>query len=613
VGETLSVHAQESAARPSGQPIDVAQLLIDAGCWVLALAVAQLLRLDLDLGAVAWVPYSVVVAALVAAQAAFGVSRGLYRNRLRGGSFEEVGSLSLATASAGLLVGVSTLLLGPYVGFPRSVVALALPFSLLLMLSARFVLRARREAVSRPSDADRVIVYGAGFVGESVVRRMLLDPESPYLPVALIDDDPALRRFRLRDIEVMGDLAMLPAVVARTGATALVVAIAGADAALIRRAVSAAEDLGLSTKVVPTLREMLDQPQPIGTLRDLSIEDIVGRQPVDTDVASIAGYLAGRRVLVTGAGGSIGQELCRQIHRFGPAELIMLDRDETGLQTAQLAVFGNGLLDGPEVVLADIRDAEALAHIFTQRRPEVVFHAAALKHLPMLQQYPDEAWKTNVIGTWNVLAAARAVGVKVFVNISTDKAANPTSVLGASKRLAERLTARAGQVTGDRYLSVRFGNVLGSRGSMVPLFQKMIAEGGPITVTDPEATRFFMTIPEACELVVQAGGIGQAGEVMILDMGEPVKILDVAHRMISMSGRDVEIVYTGLRDGEKLHEVLAADAEDYSRTAHERIFHVEAQPVRLEDLDPVQYLGNWRRRDFSELDERDVVGSRVAS
>jgi dTDP-glucose 4,6-dehydratase len=322
----------------------------------------------------------------------------------------------------------------------------------------------------------------------------------------------------------------------------------------------------------------------------VSIEDLIGRHPVDTEVESIADYLSGRRVLVTGAGGSIGSVLATQIARFNPAELMMLDRDESGLQSVQISIDGHGLLDTRDVILADIRDRATLMAIFADRRPEVVFHAAALKHLPMLEQYPEEAWQTNVLGTLNVLEAAQSVGVKTFVNISTDKAANPTSVLGHSKRAAEMLTAWAAQVTDERYLSVRFGNVIGSRGSMLPTFKKIIEAGGPLTVTHPDVTRFFMTIPEACQLVIQAGGIGKAQEVLILDMGEPVRILEVAQRMIAMSGKDIEIVFTGLRTGEKLHEELRGADEVDSRPLHPKISHASVSALDPLSLEKMEWL-----------------------
>jgi dTDP-glucose 4,6-dehydratase len=281
---------------------------------------------------------------------------------------------------------------------------------------------------------------------------------------------------------------------------------------------------------------------------------------------------------------------------------MMLDRDETALQEVQLTITGHGLLDSDEVLLSDIRDEDALGAIFANRRPQVVFHAAALKHLSMLEQYPDEAWKTNVLGTLNVLRASMQQGVETFVNISTDKAANPTSVLGHSKRVAEKLTAWAAEQSGRPYISVRFGNVLGSRGSMLPLFSSMIDAGGPLTITHPDVTRYFMTIPEACQLVVQAGGIGSPGEVLILDMGEPVRIIDVAHRMIEMSGKDIEIVYTGLRPGEKLHEVLVGEDESDERPIHPKIAHARIEPLAPERLNRIGWL-------LEDVSEQRVAGT----
>ncbi len=347
----------------------------------------------------------------------------------------------------------------------------------------------------------------------------------------------------------------------RTGAKLIVIAIGGADSVVLRELTDRGERAGLRVVVTRSLMDSMLGESDRVDVRDIQIEDLIGRHPVDTNVELIAGYITGKRVLVTGAGGSIGSELCRQLAKFGPRELIMLDRDETGLQLAQLGTVGHGLLDTRDVVLADIRDADLLNAVFEDRRPEVVFHAAALKHLPMLEQYPDEAWKTNVIGSLNVLNAALRVGVTTFVNVSTDKAANPpTSVLGHSKRVAEKLTAWAGDRSGMRYLSVRFGNVIGSVVPCCRPSRRSSPPAGRSPSRTPEATRYFMTIPEACQLVIQAGGIGRAGEVLILDMGEPVSILEVAKRMIAMSGGNIEIVFTGLRPGEKLHEDLVGVA-----------------------------------------------------
>lgn len=291
-------------------------------------------------------------------------------------------------------------------------------------------------------------------------------------------------------------------------------------------------------------------------------------------------------MLVTGAGGSIGSEIAKQVHSFGPRELVMLDHDESLLHATQLRIYRHGMLDTPNVVLCDIRDADALDEVFSRHRPDVVFHAAALKHLPMLQQYPAEGWKTNVLGTRNVLDAAARHGVRRFVNVSTDKAADASSVLGKTKRIAEELTAWYGHRLGATYLSVRFGNVLGSRGSVLHTFAAQIEAGGPLTITDREVSRYFMTIPEACELVIQAGAIGDTADVLVLDMGDPVRILEVAEGLIARSGKDIEIKITGLRDGEKLHEVLFSTDEAYEPTSHPLIRRLSVPP-----LDPASLSG----------------------
>jgi FlaA1/EpsC-like NDP-sugar epimerase len=347
--------------------------------------------------------------------------------------------------------------------------------------------------------------------------------------------------------------------------------------------------------VLPPLHETFSAQVDIKDVRDIEVRDLLGRNAIETDIESIAGYLTGRRVLVTGAGGSIGSELCRQIDRWGPAELIMLDRDESALHRVQLSLRGRALLDSPDVVLNDIRDEPALRRIFLERRPEVVFHAAALKHLPMLEQYPAEAVKTNIIGTRNVLHASDLVGVGRFVNVSTDKAANPTSVLGYSKRIAERVTAQEALTADGVYLSVRFGNVLGSRGSVLTSFASQIAEGGPVTVTDPEVTRYFMTIEEACQLVIQAAAIGSPGEVLVLDIGKPIRIVDVARQLIEQSGTPVRIEFTGLRPGEKLHEALFGDEEASEHRTHPLVAHVPVPAVSAEQVESLPQSGDAAR------------------
>lgn len=563
----------------------VLQFAVDAEAWVIAITTAVLFRFDFVAGQVNWISVAVLTFLAIVLQAAVGWFFALYRGRHQQGAFHEAQTL-LATVIvvAGALFATNFFLLSP-TGLPRSTALVALPIAFVVMGGSRYLQRLMSERRTRPDETtERALIYGAGQTGSYLVKRMLSDPESRYFPVGLIDDDPHKRLLRLSNVPVLGSKMELPEIARRTNATALVLCIARADADFIRSVADIADEAGLRMMVLPLLSEILEGGMKLGDLRDVAIEDIIGRHPVDTEVETIAGYIAGKRVLVTGAGGSIGSELCRQLSGYAPQELIMLDRDESGLHGVQMAISGHGLLDSDDVVLADIRDVNSLQAIFEARRPEVVFHAAALKHLPMLEQYPEEAWKTNVLGTHNVLTAARGVGVKTFINISTDKAANPTSVLGHSKRVAERLTAWAAAATNETYLSVRFGNVIGSRGSMLPTFIAQIEAGGPVTVTHPEVTRYFMTIPEACQLVIQAGAIGRPGEVLILDMGRPVKIYDVAERMIAMSGRQVEIVFTGLREGEKLHEELIGVTETDERPFHDQITHTAVPPLDPDQL-----------------------------
>ncbi|MBJ2122012.1 polysaccharide biosynthesis protein [Arthrobacter sp. MSA 4-2] len=569
------------------------QYLLDAAAWVVAILLALVLRYELIVNDINAEGVVVFCAAAVVAQLFVGLSFALYRGRYSFGSFHEAKLLVIVTVIVSVLLVLISVAFFTVIEIPRSIGIIAFPFACIFLASTRYLKRMYVESKARPGEnAQRTLIYGAGFLGNSLVSRMMQDPESPYFPVGLIDDDPAKKHLRLATVPVLGRLDDLPEVVARTRPSVLVIAFSDVEAATVRRVSDLVAGLNIKVLVLPPLREMLDAGSGLSDFREVAVEDLIGRRPVDIHADEVSGYITGRRVLVTGAGGSIGSELCRQLAGFHPAELIMLDRDETGLQTTQISMTGRGLLTGRDTVLADIRDADTLLNIFEDRRPEVVFHAAALKHVSLLEQYPEEAWKTNVQGTVNVLRAAAAAGVTNFVNISTDKAADPTSVLGHSKRVAEKVTAWHAASTGQKYVSVRFGNVIGSRGSMLPLFTEQIRSGGPVTVTDPEVTRFFMTIPEACQLVVQAGAIGRGGEVLILDMGEPVKILDVAQRMIAMSGKEVPIVFTGLRPGEKLHEDLVGVDENDSRPLHPKISHTPVAPLDPARLD----LQEWKSR-----------------
>ncbi len=487
-----------------------------------------------------------------------GLTSGVYLGRYPGGSFEEAKAIAGGTIVLGLGLACWALVAHP-VFVPRSTPFVAATVALTTRLAARSVLRSYTTRLrSGRVDAERVIILGAGVAGTQLVRQMRADASSPFLPVALLDDDRSKRQLRIEGVRVRGTRADLASVAAKTQASALVVALPQAEAEVLRELSAAAGRAGLHMLVLPPLERTVRGRIAPTDLREVDVEDLLGRHPVRLDLRSITDHIHGKRVLVTGAGGSIGSELCRQIHRFGPAELVMLDRDESALHAVQLSITGRAMLDGSDTALVDIRDELAVRELMLERRPQIVFHAAALKHLPLLESHPLEAWKTNVVGSLHVLEAAVEAGVETFVNISTDKAASPTSVLGLSKRVAERLTAAfAGRTTG-RYVSVRFGNVLGSRGSVLTTFERQIRAGGPVTVTDPDVTRFFMTISEACQLVLQASTIGDSGQALVLDMGKPVRIADVAQTMIDMMPHEgeIEIVYTGLRDGEKLHEDL---------------------------------------------------------
>jgi FlaA1/EpsC-like NDP-sugar epimerase len=575
------------------------QAILDSLSWAAALLLAVLLRYELDVRLINPGGMVLLIIVAVATQLIAGWSLSLYRGRYTFGSIHEARVLVATTLIVAAVTAVFLFLTVQEIHIARSVSAIAFPFAALIMAAVRYAKRLYVEG--KPTfgeEAQKTLIYGAGFLGNSLVTRMVQDPESPYVPVGLIDDDTAKKHLRLSSVGVLGRGDELPEIIKRTKSTVVVLAMAHLDAGRIREISDSVSGLGVKVLVLPPLQEMLtsntnrDNTGGLTDFREIDVEDLIGRRPVDIQVDQIAGYVTGKRVLVTGAGGSIGSELCRQLHGFNPAELIMLDRDESGLQHTQLSIFGHGLLNDNSTVLADIRDSDALDEIFAKRRPEVVFHAAALKHAPLLQMFPKEGWQTNVIGSLNVLTAARNVDVETFVNVSTDKAASPTTALGHSKRAAEKLTSWMYGATGKRYVSVRFGNVIGSRGSMLPLFTDQINKGGPVTVTHPDVTRFFMTIPEACQLVIQAGAIGHGGDVLILDMGEPVRIMDVARRMIAMSGKKIDIKITGLRPSEKLHEQLTGDDEVNNPDGHPKISHTHARPLDPADLD----LELWLKR-----------------
>ncbi len=489
-------------------------------------------------------------------------------------------------------------------GFPRSVFPLDLLLSTGLMTAVRLSIRAGRERTRRPA-VRRIdtlaLIVGAGQAGirlfEEIERRRLR-----LAVVGFVDDDPAKRGLRVCGCPVLGGADDIPALVGAHDIGEVLIAIPSISGARLRRIVQHCTKVGVRHRVLPTLGELVEGRVMYTQMREVRVEDLLGREPVRLDVARVRALVAARTVLVTGAAGSIGSELCRQVAAHGPRRLVLFDRHENGVFNLEMELRARFPQLPIEPILGDVLLPDQLRAVFGTYRPEVVFHAAAYKHLPMAERNVLEAARNNVLGTRNVAEAAIAHGTREFVQVSTDKAVRPTSVMGATKRVAE-MVVQGLQNGGCRFVVVRFGNVLGSSGSVVPLFKEQIARGGPVTVTDPEVTRYFMTIPEAAQLILQAATLGQGGEIFVLEMGQPIRILDLARHMISLAGftpeEDIPIVFTGLRPGEKLHEELVAEEEEIASTAHDRI-----RVLRSSGPDPA--LASWLGRLEGALAAADV-------
>lgn len=573
---------------PARIPTDVSQIVVDILSWTIALYIALSLRFDFSLSEEVMSHFFQLALITSIAQLMFGGVLHLYRSRLKIASWLELKSLIVTTLVVAFSMSIF-LFFGEFDGVPRGLYLSAAPIYLLFSGGVRVLRRTFRERAKSSNQSRKAIIYGAGSVAETLIPQLISDKSQSLTPVGLIDDDPSKKNRWLHGTKIYGGWKDFDQVVERTSAEVLIICISQPEFSLLKLVEETCMSLDIELLVFPGVVESLRGKNSPKDLRSVTIDDIVARRSIQIDIENISNYIAGKRVLVTGAGGSIGAELCQQISALKPSKLMLLDRDETLLQNTQILISGNGLLESEDLILADIRDKERISSIFAKGKPEVVFHAAALKHLPLLEKYPDEAYKSNVEGTLNVLTASAEVGVSTFVNISTDKAADPTSYLGKSKKLAEELTAWFAASTGHKYLSVRFGNVLGSRGSMIPTFETLITRNLPITITDPEVTRFFMTIPEACELVLQSGTLGAGQEVLILDMGSPVSILEIANRMIYRSRKNIEVVFTGLRPGEKLHEELYGSEELRIQTEHPLISKTKSQTAS-----PTEVENRWR-------------------
>lgn len=574
-------------------------LLFDILIFSITPALALIVRLDGNIQITSYLSDLLVATLLfLGVKIAVFCSFGFYRRYWRYASIEEVVYIAALTLAA---VTVQTILFdiaGYVIRFSVDELPNSLPFidGLLsfifvggMRLSIRVIERLQQRRINF-NPHERILIVGAGSAGISLVQEMQRNPQLGLQPVGFIDDDPRKINARIRGVLVVGNRNAIPEIVRSRNIRKVIIAMPTAPGQVIRQIVDICKKTGINTFTLPGIHEIINGKIRLDSIRDVRIEDLLRREPIQTDIQQVSQFLKGKRILITGAGGSIGSELCRQILKCRPSEILLIGHGENSVFTIQqeldqvislLKTEAKSQRQAPKLsaFIADIRVRERLEHAFAKFQPDIIFHAAAHKHVPLMELNSPEAITNNVVGTRNLLDLALKHNVNHFVMISTDKAVNPTNVMGASKRVAEMLVLEAARKSGKSYVAVRFGNVLGSRGSVVPTFKKQIAAGGPITVTHPDICRYFMTIPEAVQLVLQAAVLGRGGEVLMLNMGEPVKIVDLAEELIKLSGyevnKDIEIRFTGLRPGEKLFEELFIEGEEYDPTEHEKLFMVK--------------------------------------
>lgn len=478
------------------------------------------------------------------------------------------------------------------VAFPRSIIAINAMSNIFLLGGFRFSLRLLKDFLNRNKNKkskSRVLLIGAGDATEIIIREMHKHPELGKKIVGLVDDDPDKQSLEIHGYEVLGKSQKIPQLIGKYDVDEVIIAIPSAEGKTIKRLYELSNKKDVKVKIVPGVYEILKGDVSLNQIREVKVEDLLRRDQVDLITDEISAYLEDKTVLVTGGGGSIGSELCRQVAKFNPKEIIIFDINENTTYFLERDLEDKYPHLKITSIIGSIRDKNKLEKLFRESKIDVVFHAAAHKHVPLMETSPEEAVKNNILGTRNVAEVAAEFEINRFVFVSTDKAVNPTNVMGASKRAAEMIVQSINKKTKTKFMAVRFGNVLGSQGSVIPLFKKQIASGGPLTVTHKDITRYFMTIPEASQLVIQAGAIGKGGEVFVLDMGEPVKIMELAKDLINLSGltpyEDIDIDVIGLRPGEKLYEELLCNTEDSIATEHKRIFINNLEAVDREFLD----------------------------
>jgi FlaA1/EpsC-like NDP-sugar epimerase len=567
-------------------------VLAHVAMWSVSLFGAFLLRFEFDIPR----PYlalfpkwlAIVLAVRVLVHFIMGLFQGLWRYSSSRDLIALVKAALVSTAIFALIV----IFIGPP-GLPRTVILMDFVGSIVIVGGVRFTVRALREIAVQvahgSADQKKILVVGAGDAGEMLMREITRIYAQKYLPVGFVDDNRQKVGERIHGVPVLGAISKVPELVTEHQVDEIIVAIPSMPGKEMRRIVELCTATGATIRTLPGVDRLIDGKVAVSQLQAVKIEDLLGREPVVLDTEAISEFVRSKVVLVTGAGGSIGSELCKQVARFGPRKILLVEQAENNLFHVHRAL----VREFPDVLsiplVADICDSKRLGQIFANERPQVVFHAAAHKHVPMMEENPGEAIKNNVFGTKKVADLSAEHGVEKFVMVSTDKAVNPTSVMGVSKRVAEIYVQALSQKTETEYITVRFGNVLGSAGSVIPIFQEQIAAGGPVTVTHPDMKRYFMTIPEACQLILQAGAMGEGGEIFVLDMGEPVKIVDLARDLVRLSGlvpgEDIEIKFTGIRPGEKLFEELSTGDEHADKTKHPKIFVGKFRPHPWEKVE----------------------------
>jgi FlaA1/EpsC-like NDP-sugar epimerase len=560
-------------------------ILSDSFLFAIALTVAYLFRFEFSLDHVDINQIKTILIWLIPLKLIVFFSFGLYRGMWRYTSIRDFWRLAQACFISMLLIMAVILYLYRFHGFSRAVFLMDGILTFLLAGGLRFMIRTYFTSFQPSLTSDlmatfqkkhkkRILIVGAGDAGEKMLREIFENRNLVYDVVGFIDDDLQKQGRSIHGVPVLGMIGKLPELVEEERIEEILIAIPSASGEQMRHIVERCKGCDITYKTLPGMGEIIDGSVSIKTLRDVSFEDLLGRQPVDLDITGIRNYLDGRTVLITGCGGSIGSELCRQVVKFQPRSLILVDANEANLFHIQMELNHELYYQKCTGILGHVQDENLMKSVFQRFQPQVVFHAAAYKHVPMLEINPWEAVTNNILGSRVVMELAFKHHVERFVLVSTDKAVRPTNVMGASKRMTE-LFLQSFQGKGTRFVAVRFGNVVGSSGSVIPLFRRQIEQGGPVTVTHPEVNRYFMTIPEAAQLIIQAGGMGKGGEIFILKMGIPVKIADMARDLIRLSGkepdRDIRIIYTGLREGEKLYEELITDGEDIIQTEHKKI------------------------------------------